>query len=227
MTKEKLAKYFDHTILKPFAAENDIKKLCEEAKQYGFASVCINSCWLRFAKELLRKSHVKVCSVVGFPLGANSTEAKAFETKRAVKDGADEIDMVINVGALKMGRNEFVEHDIGQVVKAARGKVVKVIIECCYLTDEEKKRACELARKAGANFVKTSTGFGTPKEGPSGATIEDVKLMKEVFGGDVKAAGGIKNLQDVMAMIEAGATRIGASASVEIMKEFKADRKVT
>ncbi len=165
--------------------------------------------------------------MVGFPLGANSTEAKAFETKRAVKDGADEIDMVINVGALKMGRNEFVEHDIGQVVKAARGKVVKVIIECCYLTDEEKKRACELARKAGANFVKTSTGFGTPKEGPSGATIEDVKLMKEVFGGDVKAAGGIKNLQDVMAMIEAGATRIGASASVEIMKEFKADRKVT
>lgn len=219
MTKEEFAKYFDHTNLKPTATDNDIKRLCEEAKKYGFASVCINLCWVKLAKGLLKSTGVKVCTVVGFPLGATTTETKVFETKQAIKNGADEIDMVINVGALKYTDDDFVREDIKAVVKAAKGRIVKVIIECCYLTDEEKKRACELAKKAGANFVKTSTGFG-----PSGAMVEDIRLMKEVFGGDVKAAGGIKTLEQVKQFIEAGATRLGASASVEIMEEFKENK---
>lgn len=220
-----LNKYFDHTALKAFATEDDIKKLCEEARKYRFVSVCINSSRVKLAEELLKGSGVKVCSVVGFPLGAASTEAKAFETKQAIKDGADEIDMVINVGALKDGKYGFVGKDIREVVKAARRKIVKVIIECCYLTNKEKKTACIRAKKAGAHFVKTSTGFGSPPEGASkGATIEDVKLMKEVFGGDVKAAGGIGTLEDAKAMIRAGATRIGASASVAIMKELETEK---
>jgi deoxyribose-phosphate aldolase len=227
MTKEDLAKYFDHTNLKPFATDADIRILCEEARKYRFATVCVNSSRVELARMLLVGSNVKVCSVVGFPLGATTTEAKVFETKQAIKEGADEIDMVINVGKLKEGLGWFVQEDIKNVVKAAEGKIVKVIIECCYLTDEEKKRACELAKKAGANFVKTSTGFGTPKEGPNRATIKDVKLMKKAFGGDVKAAGGIKTLKDALAMIEAGATRIGTSASVEIMKEFEVNQNVT
>lgn len=217
-----LNKYFDHTNLKPTATEDDIKRLCEEAIQYNFAAVCVNSFRVGLARECLKNSKVKVCSVVGFPLGANSTEAKVFDTKQAIKDGADEIDMVINVGALKDGKYGFVEKDIRKVVKAARGKIVKVIIECCYLTDKEKKAACIRAKKAGAHFVKTSTGFGSPPEGvPKGATIGDVKLMKEVFKGDVKAAGGIGTLKDAEAMIGAGATRIGVSASVAIMEELK------
>lgn len=221
MTEKKLAKYFDHTNLKAFAREEDIEKLCQEAKKYEFFSVCINPSYVKLAKELLKDSRVKVCSVAGFPLGATSTEAKVAETKQAVKDGAEEIDMVINIGALKDKRETFVKKDIEEVVKAAKGRIVKVIIECCYLTDEEKKRACVLAKQAGAHFVKTSTGFGS-----GGAEIKDVKLMKKVFGGDVKAAGGIRTLKDALAMIEAGATRIGASASVAIVEEFKRNKNV-
>lgn len=225
ITKEELAKYFDHTNLKPTAQNSDIEKLCKEAKKYGFATVCVNPDKVWWAKELLRGSEVKVCTVVGFPFGACASETKAFETKQAIKNGAEEIDMVINIGALKDGGYIPVLEDITGVVEAAKGRIVKVIIECCYLTDEEKKEACELAKKAGAHFVKTSTGFGKPPEGvPKGATIEDVKLMKEVFGGDVKAAGGIGTLEDTLAMIEAGATRIGASASVKIMEEFEKEK---
>ena len=227
MKKEELAKYFDHTSLKAFVTESDIKKLCDEAKEYGFASVCINSSYVKLAKELLKGSEVKIAVVVGFPLGAVTTKTKAFEAKQAIKNGADEIDMVINVGALKDKKEDFVKNDIGAVVKAAKNRIVKVIIECCYLTDEEKRRACVLARQAGANFVKTSTGFGkNPTGGPNGATIEDVKLMKEVFGGDVKAAGGIGTLKDVKEFVEAGATRIGASASVAIMEEMKEEKEL-
>ncbi len=222
MTKEQLAKYIDHTnATKPTATPDDIRKTCEEAKKHGFASVCVGSYYVKLVKECLRESKVKVCSVIGFPLGMSTTETKVFETKQAIKDGADEIDMVINIGEMKGNNYKFVEEDIRAVVKAARNKTVKVIIECCYLTDEEKIRACKLAKNAGANFVKTSTTLGKPADGRfNGATIEDVKLMKEAFGGDVKATGGIKTLKDAMAIIEAGATRIGASASVEIMEEF-------
>ncbi len=163
---------------------------------------------------------VKICSVVGFPLGAASTEAKAFETEQAVNDGADEIDMVINIGTLKEGNHNFVKKDIRAVVEAAKGKTVKVIIECCYLNDKEKRTACQLAKEAGAGFVKTSTGFGNPPEGVAkGATAEDVKLMKEVFGGDVKAAGGISTAKDAQKMIAAGATRIGASKGVKLVED--------
>lgn len=223
-----LAKYFDHTnATKPIATEKDIRKTCEEAKKYGFFSVCVNPCYVKFVKKILKNSGVKVCSVVGFPLGANTTETKVFETKQAIKNGADEIDMVINIGAMKGKKYRFVEKDIQEVVKAARDRVVKVIIECCYLTNREKKKACEIAKRAGAHFVKTSTTLGT-----GGATIEDVKLMKKAFGGDVhpvrcslsngvKAAGGIRTLDQVRQFIKAGASRIGASESVEIMKELE------
>lgn len=215
-----LAKYFDHTNLKAVATKGDIRELCREAKIYDFASVCINSSYVEFANTLLQSTNVKVCTVVGFPLGAATTKTKSFETKQAVKNGAQEIDMVINIGALKGGYVGFIEKDIQEVVKAASGKIVKVIIECCYLTNYEKKKACELAKKAGAHFIKTSTGFGI-----GGATIEDVKLMKKAFGGDVKAAGGIKTLKDARAMIEAGATRLGASRTVQIIEEFKKEQK--
>lgn len=214
-----LNKYFDHTNLKPTATEDDIRKLCKEAMQYDFATVCINSSYVELANELLEDAYTEVCTVVGFPLGAASTEAKICETKQAIKDGADEIDMVINIGALKNKDYGFVQKDIQEVVVAANGKTVKVIIECCYLTDKEKKKACELVKKAGAHFVKTSTGFGS-----SGATIKDVRLMKKAFNGDVKAAGGIRTLEDAQAMIEAGATRLGVSAGVEIMKEFAEEK---
>ncbi len=211
-----LAKYFDHTNLKPFAIEGDIRKLCEEAKKYGFFSVCIHPCFVKLAKELFKNSDVKVCTVIGFPLGQNTSKVKFWETQQAIEDGADEIDMVINIGALKDKKDKVVKRDIGNVVAVAGGRIVKVIIECCYLTDEEKRRACKLVREADAHFVKTSTGFG-----PSGATVEDVKLMKQAFGGDVKAAGGIKTLEQVKQFIKAGATRIGASASVEIMEKLE------
>lgn len=210
-----LVKYFDHTNLKPTATENDIRKLCDEAMKYEFFSICIQPCHIKFAREYLKDNKVKICTVIGFPLGANTTVIKGMETVQAIGDGADEIDMVINRGALKDGKDKYIEGEIRMVVKAAKGKVVKVIIECCDLTDEEKIRACKLAKKAGAHFVKTSTGFGS-----GGATVEDVKLMKKAFGGNVKAAGGIKTLEQVKQFIAAGATRIGASASVEIM-EFK------
>jgi len=220
--KKDLAKYFDHTNLKPFATKADIEKLCNEAKKYGFFSVCVNPSYVRLAKKLLKGSDVKVCTVVGFPLGATTTETKVFETKQAIKNGADEIDMVINIGALKDKDYCLVEEDISEVVKAAKNKPVKVIIECCYLTDKEKKMACYLAQAAGASFVKTSTGFGkNPYGGPNGATLEDVKLMWKAFNGKIKAAGGIRTLEQVRDFIDEGANRLGCSKSVEIMEEFK------
>lgn len=212
---KELAKLIDHTLLKPDATEAQVTKLCNEAAEHGFASVCINPCWVRLSRDLVRGSGVLVCTVVGFPLGATSTEAKAFETQKAIDHGADEIDMVINIGKLKSQDYDFVERDIRAVVEAAgrRGKV-KVILETCYLTDEEKIKGCLLVQKAGAAFVKTSTGFG--KEG---ATLGDVALMRKVVGKQlgVKAAGGIRDYAGAVKMVEAGASRIGASASIAII----------
>jgi len=220
MDSKTLASYIDHTNLKAFATREDIKKLCDEAKEHGFYAVCVNPYRVKDAAEFLKGSDVKVASVVGFPLGATFTETKVQETIMAIKNGASEIDMVINIGALKDGDYELVEKDIREVVNAAHsmGAIVKVIIETCYLSDEEKRKACELARKAGADFVKTSTGFGS-----SGAKVEDVRLMREVVGEEmgVKAAGGIHTAEEAIAMIEAGATRIGASRSVDIIKSLR------
>lgn len=221
MTKNELAKMIDHTILKPFATQEDITKLCNEAREYGFASVCINPFFVPLAANLLNDSDVLVCTVIGFPLGSTSTTVKAFEAQEAVKNGALEVDMVINIGALKERREDVVFQDVLAVVEAAKGAnpeaVTKVIIETCYLSDEEKVLACQLAKKAGAHFVKTSTGFGS-----GGATTQDISLMRQTVGPamGVKASGGIKNLQQVLNMIEAGATRIGASAGVDIVKEL-------
>ncbi|SHK33525.1 deoxyribose-phosphate aldolase [Tepidibacter formicigenes] len=212
----KLAKYIDHTVLKAQTTEADVKKICSEAKEYGFFSVCINPAYIEFAKEELKGSDVKVCTVIGFPLGANTSEVKAFETKDAIQKGADEVDMVINIGALKDKKYDYVEKDIKAVVDAADKKaLVKVIIETCYLTDEEKKIACELSKKAGADYVKTSTGFGT-----GGATPQDIKLMRETVGEDVgvKASGGVRTTEDAKAVIENGASRIGASSSIAIVE---------
>lgn len=211
----KLNKMIDHTILKADAKKEDVVRYCEEAKEYDFMSVCVNSCNVKIVKKELDGSNVKVCCVVGFPLGAMATEAKAFETKYCVDNGADEIDMVINIGALKDENYDYVKKDIEEVVKASSGKVVKVIIETCLLSDEEKKKACELAKEAKADFVKTSTGFST-----GGATAEDVKLMKSVVGDElkVKASGGVRTKEDAMKMIEAGADRIGASSGINIVK---------
>lgn len=211
----------DHTLLKAETTKEQIKVLCEEAKEYGFASVCVNPTWVKYAAELLQGSDVKVCTVIGFPLGANTPETKAFETKNAIENGATEVDMVINIGALKDGDDELVERDIKAVVEAAKGKALtKVIIETCLLTEEEKVRACELSVKAGADYVKTSTGFST-----GGATVEDVALMRKTVGPNigVKASGGVRNTEDAQKMIEAGATRIGASAGVSIVKGLTAD----
>lgn len=211
----KLNKMIDHTILKADAKREDVVRYCEEAKEYEFMSVCVNSCNVKIVKKELDGSDVKVCCVVGFPLGAMATEAKAFEAKYCVDNGADEIDMVINIGALKDENYDYVKKDIEEVVKASSGKVVKVIIETCLLSDEEKKKACELAKEAKADFVKTSTGFST-----GGATVEDVKLMKSVVGDElkVKASGGVRTKEDAMKMIEAGADRIGASSGINIVK---------
>lgn len=209
------SKYFDHTILKADAKKEDIEKICKEAIEYNFASVCVNSYWTGYVAQLLKNSDVSVCTVVGFPLGAMSTKAKAYETSCAVEDGADEIDMVINVGELKAGNLEAVFEDIKAVRGQCEGKILKVIIETCYLTEDEKKTACELAVKAKADFVKTSTGFGC-----GGATVEDVALMKRVVSGKakVKASGGIRNSQTAKAMIEAGADRLGTSATIAIVE---------
>ena len=217
-----LARYFDHTILKPAATSADIEQLCEEASHYNFYSVCVNPVHVALAAEILAGSEVTVCAVVGFPLGATTSEVKAQETTAAIADGADEIDMVINIGALKEGDEELVEADICAVVAAARGRVVKVIIETCLLTDDEKILACRLAEQAGAHFVKTSTGFST-----GGATVADVSLMRQSVGEgmQVKASGGIKTLADARAMIAAGADRLGASAGVAIMHELEATGK--
>ncbi|MDP4156324.1 MAG: deoxyribose-phosphate aldolase [Bacillota bacterium] len=213
---QNVARMIDHTLLKPDATEAEIVKLVNEAKQYSFASVCINPTWVKTAADLLVDTpNVKVCTVIGFPLGATTTETKVFETKNAIGNGATEVDMVINIGALKDKRDEFVEQDIRAVVEAAKGKALtKVIIETCLLTDEEKVRACELAVKAGTDFVKTSTGFST-----GGATVADIQLMRKTVGPDlgVKASGGVRSREDALAMIEAGATRIGASAGIAIV----------
>jgi deoxyribose-phosphate aldolase len=212
-----IAGKIDHTLLKADATKEQIVTLCEEAKEYSFASVCVNPTWVKTAAELLKETpNVKVCTVIGFPLGATTSETKAFETKNAIENGANEVDMVINIGALKDKQDDLVQQDIKAVVDAAKGKaLVKVIIETSLLTDEEKKRACELAVKAGTDFVKTSTGFST-----GGATVEDIRLMRETVGPDlgVKASGGVRSREDALAMIEAGATRIGASSGVAISK---------
>ncbi|WP_425348918.1 deoxyribose-phosphate aldolase [Halalkalibacter urbisdiaboli] len=212
-----IASYIDHTALKPETTKEQIITLCKEAKEYQFASVCVNPTWVKLAAELLSDQEaVKVCTVIGFPLGASSSEVKAFETKHAIDEGATEVDMVINIGALKDQNFELVEQDIRAVVEAAKGKALtKVIIETSLLTDNEKKHACELAVKAGADFVKTSTGFST-----GGATVEDIRLMRKVVGPElgVKASGGVRDLKGAKEMIEAGATRIGASAGVSIVK---------
>lgn len=215
-----LAKYIDHTILKPDATKEQVVAICEEAREYGFASVCVNQYNTALVKEKLEGTDVMVCTVVGFPLGSVTKEVKAFETGLAVKLGADEIDMVINVGALKDGFYDLVKEDIKAVVEAAAGKTVKVIIETCLLTDAEKVKACELAVEAGANFVKTSTGFSS-----GGATVEDVTLMKKTVGDKalVKASGGVRDYDGAMAVIEAGANRIGASSGVKIVNHQVAD----
>lgn len=214
---QNIANMIDHTLLKADATKEQIIKLVEEAKEYSFASVCVNPTWVKTAAEGLKDTpNVKVCTVIGFPLGATTSETKAFETKNAIENGATEIDMVINIGALKDEQNDFVEQDIKAVVDSAKGKaIVKVIIETSLLTDEEKKRACELSVKAGAHFVKTSTGFST-----GGATVQDIRLMRETVGPDlgVKASGGVRSREDALALIEAGATRIGASSGVAISK---------
>lgn len=211
----KLNKYIDHTLLKADATKEKIAQLCEEAKAHDFASVCVNTYWVSYCKELLKSSDVKVCTVVGFPLGAMNTKAKAFETADAIENGAEEIDMVINIGELKARNYDAVRNDVKAVVEAAKGHCVKVILENCLLTKEEIVKACELCVDAGAMFVKTSTGFST-----SGASVEDVSLMKEAVKGKckVKAAGGVRNYDDLMKMIEAGADRIGTSAGVALMQ---------
>jgi deoxyribose-phosphate aldolase len=212
------ASLIDHTLLKPEATDQDIKVLCEEAARYHFASVCVNPAWVRAAVCNLQGSGVPVCTVIGFPLGATLADVKAYEARRAILDGAREVDMVINVGALKSGDDCLVEHDIRSVVEAAHEYKVttKVIIETALLTDDEKIRACQAAKRAGADFVKTSTGFAK-----GGATVADIELMRRTVGADlgVKASGGVKNLDDARKMIEAGATRIGASVGVKIAQE--------
>lgn len=211
-----LAQYIDHTLLAPSATAADIDELCQEAAQYGFASVCVNPTWVRRAAGNLRGSGVPVCTVIGFPFGATTTEVKAMEARKALRDGAREVDMVINIGALKSGDNELVFNDISKVVDAAHevGALCKVILETALLTDEEKVVASALAKRAKADFVKTSTGFG-----PGGATVYDVALMRETVGPDmgVKASGGVRTAHDAEDMIAAGATRIGASAGVQII----------
>ena len=211
-----VAKLIDHTALKADITKEQILKLCAEAKEYVFASVCVNPTWVQTATEQLKGTEVRVCTVVGFPLGATTPETKAFETKDAIEKGATEVDMVINIGALKDKDDVLVEHDIRAVVDAAKGKALtKVIIETSLLTEEEKVRACQIAVKAGADFVKTSTGFST-----GGATVEDIELMRKTVGPEigVKASGGVRDAKGVHDMVKAGATRIGASAGIAIVK---------
>ncbi|MDD7202163.1 MAG: deoxyribose-phosphate aldolase [Sphaerochaetaceae bacterium] len=212
---EPIANYIDHTLLRADATQEEIEKLCQEAEQYHFHSVCVNGCWVDLCSKLLSGTGVKVCTVVGFPLGAMTTRAKAFEARQAIADGADEVDMVINIGQLKNHDDSLVQDDIAAVKLACRGHLLKVIIECCLLTKEEKVRACRLAVSAGADYVKTSTGFST-----GGATVDDVTLMRRTVGPNigVKASGGIHSYPQAKAMIGAGATRIGASAGIAIVK---------
>ncbi|MGF0031134.1 deoxyribose-phosphate aldolase [Staphylococcus pasteuri] len=214
------AKFIDHTQLKPESTREQIDKIINEAKEYGFKSICVNPTHVKYSAEQLKGTDVLVCTVIGFPLGASTKEVKAFETKNAIENGVSEIDMVINIGALKDCRLDEVKDDIESVVKASNGKTVKVIIETVLLTDEEKVTACKIAKEAGADFVKTSTGFAG-----GGATASDVKLMKDTVGEalEVKASGGVRNLEDFNNMLEVGATRIGASAGVQIIQGLESD----
>jgi deoxyribose-phosphate aldolase len=218
VNKKEIARLIDHTLLKPEATPAQVEQLCDEARSYGFASVCINPVYVKLAAERLKGSGVAVCTVIGFPLGANSTAVKVCETRQAMDDGATEIDMVIHIGALKAGDHEAVQKDIAAVAAACYegGALLKVIIEAVLLSMEEKVVACQLAKAAGADFVKTSTGFAG-----GGATVEDVRLMRQTVGAQmgVKAAGGIRSYADALAMVEAGASRIGASAGVQIVKQ--------
>jgi deoxyribose-phosphate aldolase len=216
LTKRQISRMIDSTLLRPDATSEDIKKLCRDAKKYNFAAVCVNPGFVSLASDFLVGSGVKVCCVVGFPLGAATPETKIFEAKNAVRNGADEIDMVINVGVLKDKKYDFVKKEIKGVVDAVGKVTVKVIIETCYLNDEEKIKACLIAKGAGARYVKTSTGFGS-----KGATAEDVSLMRKTVGGNmgVKASGGIRTTHDAARMINAGASRIGTSKAVEIVEE--------
>ena len=210
-----LAKYIDHTALKADTGRAAIEKLCQEARDYGFMSVCVNPTWVATAHSLLEGSDVKVCTVIGFPLGANTSVVKAFETRTAIQEGADEVDMVINIGAAKDGNWDLVKADIQAVVEAANDQAfVKVILETCLLSKEEIVKASQVAKEAGADFVKTSTGFST-----GGATVQDIRLMRETVGPDmgVKASGGVQNREDALSMIEAGASRIGASKGIAIV----------
>lgn len=209
-----IAKYIDHTVLKATTTSNDIIKLCDEAKEYGFYSVCVNGSFVELCRKELEGSDVKIATVVGFPLGAMNKEAKVFESKLAIEQGSDEIDMVINVGLMKEGNYQYIEDEIRAIKEAIGDKVLKVIIETCYLTDAEKIKACELSLNAKADFVKTSTGFGT-----NGATVEDVKLMKDIVKdkAQVKASGGVKTYADAIKYIELGATRLGTSSGVNIV----------
>ncbi|ASW43067.1 deoxyribose-phosphate aldolase [Clostridium isatidis] len=221
MDNKQLAKMIDHTLLKADATTEAIEKLCKEALEYNFASVCVNPANVSKASSILKGSDVKVCTVIGFPLGATTPEVKAFETEDAIRNGAQEVDMVINIGKLKDKDFDFVKKDIEAVVNAAKGKALtKVIIETCLLTDEEKATACKLAKEAGADFVKTSTGFST-----GGATKEDIKLMRETVGPElgVKASGGVRTREDALVMIENGATRIGASSGIAICEGTKSN----
>lgn len=218
----KINKLIDHTLLKAFATPSDIERICDEAKQYDFKSVCVNPANVSLASKCLKGSDVLVCTVIGFPLGTNTTATKVFETEDAIKNGAQEIDMVINVGMAKAHNYDYIEDEIRAVVKASKGLTVKVIIETCYLTDEEKKEVCIRATNAKATFVKTSTGFGT-----GGATPEDVALMKASISDDmfVKASGGVRSLEDLNKMVAAGASRIGASSGMAIMEDYKKENK--
>lgn len=216
ISKESISKIIDHTVLKPEAAEESVRKICKEAIENNFASVCVNPCHVPLVSELLKGSNVKVCTVIGFPLGANTPKVKAFETEDAIANGAEEVDMVINIGKLKDKNYDYVLEDIKAVVNAAKGKALtKVIIEACLLDSEEKVIVSKLAKEAGAEFVKTSTGFST-----GGATAEDVKLMRKTVGEDmgVKASGGIRTSEDAVKMVNSGASRIGVSASIQIIE---------
>lgn len=212
-----IARFIDHTLLKPDATEEMIENLCDEARKYNFYAVCINPYYVKLVKKILRNSNVKIATVIGFPLGANTGKIKALEAEESIRDGADELDMVINIAALKNKDYDKVKEDIEEVVKKAKGNaLVKVIIETCLLTEDEKVRACNLSLEAGANFVKTSTGFNG-----KGATVEDIRLIKSVVGNKmkIKASGGIRDYETAIKMIEAGANRIGASSSVKIVQD--------
>ena len=221
MVMMKINKFIDHTILKAAATKEDVKKLCDEAKEYGFYSVCVNGANVEYAYSQVKDSDVKVAAVVGFPLGAMAKDVKVFEAKKAIEDGASEIDMVINIGALKDKHYDLVENEIRKIKEAIGSNVLKVIIETCYLTDDEKVKACELSVNAKADFVKTSTGFGT-----GGATFEDVELMKKTVGdkAEVKASGGVKDLKTAKKYIELGATRLGTSSGIAIVTGLESEK---